>query len=101
MGTRIFVDNLSLETSEGDLHDHFSADGRDVESVSIATDHESGQSRGFGYVEMAGNPDMAAVVIALHGKELRGRALLVSEADELAGLPQRSGRPLGDFCGRW
>lgn len=101
MGTRILVDNLSLETSEHELHDHFSGEGHAVESVSIVTDHESGQSRGFGYVEMGGSSDMTAVVIALHGKELRGRALLVSEADELAELPQRSGRPLGDFGGRW
>lgn len=101
MGTRILVDNLSLETSEHELKDHFSGDGRAVDSVSIVTDHESGRSRGFGYVEMAASSDMEAVVVALHGKELRGRALLVSEGDELAGLPQRSGRPLGDFGGRW
>ncbi|MFI5403637.1 MAG: RNA recognition motif domain-containing protein [Planctomycetota bacterium] len=100
MGTRILVDNLSLETSEHELHDHFSGSGA-VESVSIVMDHESGRSRGFGYVDMEANSDMEAVVVALHGKELRGRALLVSEEEALAGMPQRSGRPLGDFGGRW
>jgi RNA recognition motif-containing protein len=96
----IFVDNLSLETSEQDLHDIFACQGRSVASVSIVTDGASGRSRGFAFVEMAPGTDLAAVVTALHGTELRGHALLVSEADD-RGPPQRSGRPLGDFGGRW
>jgi len=95
----IFVDNLSFETSEQELWDLFSEDGRHVTSVSIAA-AESGQSRGFAFVEMAPGTELATVVIALHGKELRGNALLVSETDD-RGPPQRSGRPLGDFGGRW
>jgi len=96
----IFVDNLSFETSEQELRDLFSEDGRHVESVSIVTAAESGQSRGFAFVEMAPGTALATVVNALHGRQLRGHALLVSEADD-RGPPQRSGRPLGDFGGRW
>ncbi|HEX5136941.1 MAG TPA: RNA-binding protein [Planctomycetota bacterium] len=96
----IFVDNLSFETSEQDLREMFSEDGRSVERVSIATAGDAGQSRGFALVEMAPGTELAGVVQALHGRELRGHVLLVSEADD-RGPPQRSGRPLGDFGGRW
>jgi RNA recognition motif-containing protein len=97
---KIFVDNLSFETSEQDLMDVLSEDGWHVENVSIATAGEAGQSRGFAFVEMARGTEPATVVNSLHGRELRGHALLVSEADD-RGPPQRSGRPLGDFGGRW
>ncbi|MCK6458583.1 MAG: RNA-binding protein [Planctomycetes bacterium] len=101
MRHRIFIDNLSLETTELDLHDLFAGNGRSVASVSIVRDDESGQSRGFGFVEMSAGTDVAALVVALDGRELRGRALLVSKAHEPGHMPQRSGRPLGDFGGRW
>jgi RNA recognition motif-containing protein len=101
MRTRIFVDNLSFETTAGELHDLFSADGRVVSGVSIVTDGESGQSRGFGFVDMLAGTDVAALLVALEGKPLRGRALLVSETHEPGQPPQRSGRLLGDFGGRW
>lgn len=101
MRNRLFVDNLSLETTELDLRDAFSWDGGTVESVSIATDGESGRSRGFGFVEMATDTDVPALILALDGRQLRGRAMLVSDAQHPGHPPQRSGRPLGDFGGRW
>ena len=91
MGTRIFVGNLSFETSEQDLHDLFAGDNRPVEKVSIVTDRDSGRSRGFGFVEMRAGADTAAVISALNGKELHGRALRVSEAHERAERPSRPG----------
>ena len=91
MGTRIFVGNLSFETSEQDLHDLFSADGRQIEKVSIVTDRDSGRSRGFGFVEVHAGADTSAVITALNGKELHGRQLRVSEAHERAERPNRSG----------
>jgi RNA recognition motif-containing protein len=103
MGTRIFVGNLSFETSEQDLHDLFAGDGRSIASVSIVMDRDSGRSRGFGFVELASGGDAAAVIGALNGKELHGRALRVSEAHERAERPQRSSRPgggSGGFGGR-
>ena len=101
MRTRIFVDNLSFETTAGELQDFFSGDGRVVATVAIVTDDESGQSRGFGFVDMSAGTDMGALLLALDGKQLRGRALFVSETHEPGQLPQRSGRLLGDFGGRW
>lgn len=93
MGTRVFVGNISFETSEQDLHDLFAADGRSVASVSIVTDRISGRSRGFAFVEMAAGTEMPPVISAMDGRELHGRALRVSEAHERAERPQRRGPP--------
>jgi RNA recognition motif-containing protein len=101
MGTTLFVDNLSSATRAQDLHDLFSRNGRHVRNVSLVTDPESGQSRGFGFVEMAAGTEMAAVLEALNGTEFLGRLLSLSEVTERGGTPQRSGRPLGDFGARW
>jgi RNA recognition motif-containing protein len=94
MGTRLFVGNLSFETSEHDLRDLFAGDGRSVRSVTIVTDRASGRSRGFGFVELEGGTDTAATVNAINGKELHGRELRVSEAHERA---ERPNRPSGGF----
>jgi cold-inducible RNA-binding protein len=51
-----------------------------VERVSIVTDRDTGQARGFGFVEMSGNADADRAIAALNGKELDGRALNVNEA---------------------
>ena len=100
MGTRIFVGNLSFDTSEQDLHDLFAGDDRPVEKVSIVTDRDSGRSRGFGFVEMRAGADTAAVISALNGKELHGRQLRVSEAHERAERPSRPGGGGGGGYGR-
>jgi len=71
------------------------ADGRSVASVSIVTDRTSGRSRGFAFVEMAAGTETAAVIAALDGRELHGRALRVSEAHERAERPQRRDAPRG------
>jgi RNA recognition motif-containing protein len=91
MGTRIFVGNLSFDTSEQDLHDLFAGDNRPVEKVSIVTDRGTGRSRGFGFVEMSAGADAAAVIAALNGTELHGRQLNVSQAHERAERPSRPG----------
>jgi heterogeneous nuclear ribonucleoprotein A1/A3 len=101
METRVLVGNLAVQTREHELHDLFSGDGRAVESVRILRDGESGRSRGFGFVEMAVATDIDAVILAMNGRELHGRALLVTETYDRAHPPQRSGRPLGQFGGRW
>ena len=82
MGTKIFVGNLSFEATEQDLRDLFSGEDRNVESVSIVMDRESGRSRGFGFVEMATASEAAAAITAFDGKELHGRALRVNEAHD-------------------
>jgi hypothetical protein len=75
----IYVGNLSFDTTEDDLRDAFATYG-EVSSVAIIKDKFSGQSRGFGFVEMAGNPEANAAMQALNGSDLNGRALTVNEA---------------------
>ena len=82
MGNKIFVGNLAFEATEQELKDLFSADGRQVDGVSIVTDRDTGRSRGFGFVEMANANDASAVISALDGQELHGRALRVNEAHD-------------------
>jgi cold-inducible RNA-binding protein len=78
MAKKIFVGNLSFQTTETDLTDLFSQYGA-VESVSIITDRDTGRSKGFGFVAM--NDDNAEKAIsALNGTQLNGRALTVNEA---------------------
>jgi RNA recognition motif-containing protein len=75
---RIFVGNLSYQTTEDQLTDLFSEVGQ-VESATIVTDRDTGRSRGFAFVEM--DPDAAAKAIErFNGHELNGRAINVNEA---------------------
>jgi cold-inducible RNA-binding protein len=78
MSKKLYVGNLSFETTEADLDVLFAPIG-EVESVRIITDRNTGQSRGFGFVEM--NHEGAQKAISeLNGKEIDGRALTVNEA---------------------
>lgn len=82
MGTRIYVGNLSFDSTEESLTQAFGADSREVASVSIVTDRETGRPRGFAFVEMATEQDAQAAIEALDGVELDGRQLRVNEAQE-------------------
>ncbi len=82
MGTRIYVGNLPFDATEDQLRVLFAEAGRQVESVKIVTDRDTGQPRGFGFVEMANQGDTTAAINALNGKEMGGRALTVNEARE-------------------
>ncbi len=82
MGTKIFVGNISFDASEQDLHDLFAADGRQVSSVSVVMDRETGRPRGFAFVEMGNTDDMNAAISALDGADLHGRPLRVNEAHD-------------------
>jgi RNA recognition motif-containing protein len=77
--TNIFVGNLSYETSQEDLTAAFAAYGP-VERVSIVTDRETGQPRGFGFVEMTEQRDAQNAIAQLNGAELHGRTMNVNEA---------------------
>lgn len=77
--TNIFVGNLSYQTTEDDLHSAFSGFGT-VERVSIIRDRDTGQSRGFGFVEMPNGEEAEKAIQAMNGRELSGRALNVNEA---------------------
>lgn len=77
--TNIFVGNLSYQTSQDELQRLFQDYGA-VERVSIVTDRDSGQPRGFGFVEMTNRNEAEAAISALNGMEVNGRALNVNEA---------------------
>lgn len=77
--TNIFVGNLSFQTTDGDLAAAFSAYGS-VEKASIVRDRDSGQSRGFGFVEMADGGDAQKAITGMNGANLDGRSINVNEA---------------------
>lgn len=77
--TNIFVGNLSFQTTQDDLLAAFSQYGN-VERVNIITDRDTGQSRGFAFVEMTESSEAQNAISALNGAELRGRAMNVNEA---------------------
>jgi cold-inducible RNA-binding protein len=77
--TNVFVGNLSYETSEGELEALFSAYGA-VERVTVVRDRESGQARGFAFVEMTNANEAATAIQAINGREVNGRAINVNEA---------------------
>jgi RNA recognition motif-containing protein len=76
---KLYVGNLSFDTSNEDLQQLFAKAGT-VESASIVEDRETGRSRGFGFVEMATKEEGAAAIQQFNGKEMGGRALNVNEA---------------------
>lgn len=82
MGTKLYVGNLNYNTSELSLRELFSADGREVASVSIIMDRETGRSRGFAFVEMT-TPEFAQQALKeLDGADLDGRQIRINEARE-------------------
>jgi cold-inducible RNA-binding protein len=92
--TNIFVGNLSYQTTQDDLQAAFSAYGS-VERVSIVTDRDTGQPRGFAFVEMAEANAAQTAISQLNGTELNGRTLNVNEA-----RPKPTGGGGGGFGGR-
>lgn len=79
MATKLYVGNLSFQTTSDELRDHFAQAGN-VESASVVEDRMTGRSRGFGFVEMATAEEAAAAIEQLNGKEFGGRNLTVNEA---------------------
>ncbi len=80
---RIYVGNLSFQTTEEAINDLFAQKGQ-VDSVSIITDRMTGRSRGFGFVDMPDDTEGRAAMEAINGAELDGRTLKVNEARESA-----------------
>ncbi|PKK82599.1 MAG: RNA-binding protein [candidate division Zixibacteria bacterium HGW-Zixibacteria-1] len=76
---KIYVGNLSRETSESQLRESFVRFG-EIASLNIVTDKESGKSRGFAFVEMSSDEHAQAAIDSLHGKELGGSLMRVNEA---------------------
>ena len=87
--------NLNYNTTEASLREAFGSNGREVASVSIIMDRETGRSRGFAFVEMATAEGATAALAELDGYEIDGRQLRINEAREReargAGGPRPSG----------
>ena len=92
MATKIFVGNLSFNTSEGDILDLFKQAGN-VTSCELIMDKFTNKSRGFAFVQMSTQEEATKAIAELNGKELDGRALTVNEARP------REERPRGSFGG--
>ena len=75
----LYIGNLSYDIDENELEEEFKAYG-EVKSVKIIKDRETGNSKGFGFVEMQSNDDGTASIEGLNGKALKGREIRVNEA---------------------
>jgi RNA recognition motif-containing protein len=75
----IYVGNLSYDTTEAELNRVFGAYGT-VDTARLATDRETGRTRGFGFVEMANDAEAKSAIAGLNGSELQGRTLTVNES---------------------
>lgn len=97
MGTKLYVGNLNYNTTEDSLREAFGSNGREVTSVSIIMDRETGRSRGFAFVEMSTSEFAQQALQELDGQELDGRMLRINEAREREargpGGPPRSFSP--------
>ncbi len=106
MSTKLYVGNLSFNSTEQDLEEVFGEIGT-VESVNIIADRDTGRSRGFGFVEMSSAEEAQNAISELDGKEIDGRNLKVNEAkprENRAGGGGRGGRGGGGGYGggsRW
>jgi len=94
---RLYVGNLSLNTTEASLRTAFEHDGGAVVSVTIAVDAATGRPRGFAFVQMGSGADGLRAIEAWHGRELDGHAILVSDAGD---RPGRSEQAKSDFSKR-
>ena len=101
MAAKVYVGNLSYDTDEESLQEVCEQYGA-VQTVNIIKDHESGRSKGFGFVEMAEEKDAKELIDKLNGYELDGRQLKVSEArdrDTSRGGGGGGGRREGGYGG--
>ena len=96
LGTKLYVGNLSFQTSGSDLEQLFAEFG-EVQSAQVVEDRETGRSRGFGFVEMGTAAAAQAAIDALNDKEYQGRRLTVNEAKPM--LPRDNNRGSGGFGG--
>jgi cold-inducible RNA-binding protein len=92
MGRRLFVGNLPYGVTDAELNDAFSESGV-VRNAKVITDRETGQSRGFGFVEFSTEDEAARATEDWNGRELGGRRLTVNEAQERPRRDERSAPP--------
>ncbi|MBN1507224.1 MAG: RNA-binding protein [Sedimentisphaerales bacterium] len=86
---KIYVGNLSFETTDDDLSREFAVYG-EVASSNVVNDRDTGRSRGFGFVDMPSDTEAKAAIAGLNGKDIMGRTLTVNES-----RPRESGGGFG------
>jgi RNA recognition motif-containing protein len=91
MGNRLYVGNLSYDTTEADLRDLFAQVGAVVD-LKVMTDRETGRARGFAFVEMSSQAESQNAISQFNGRELGGRTLKVNEAEDRGGGAGRGRR---------
>ena len=91
MAKKLYVGNLSYNTTEEDLRELFASYGK-IESLNIISDRDSGRPKGFGFVEMSTEEEARAAISGLDSREVDGRQIKVNEANDRP--PRRTG-------GRW
>jgi len=79
MATKLYVGNLSYQMTDQELNDLFAESGN-VSSAQVVTDRYTGQSRGFGFVEMASEDEAQQAIAAINGRNVGNRALVVNES---------------------
>jgi cold-inducible RNA-binding protein len=94
MATKLFIGSLAWATTDDSLKDLFATVGT-VVSASVIMDRETNRSKGFGFVEMSSDEEAKAAVDQLNGKDLDGRAIVVSEARPREERPRNGGGGYG------
>lgn len=100
MSTKLYVGNLSFNTSSQDLETMFAEAGT-VQSANIVEDRDTGRSRGFGFVEMSSKEEAQTAISTLDGKEVDGRSLKVNEAKPRENRNGGGGGGYGGGKDRW
>jgi RNA recognition motif-containing protein len=95
MNNKLYVGGLPYSVTDGKLEEVFAAHGA-VESARVIADKFTGQSRGFGFVEMGSGEEAQKAIDALNGSQLDGRTLTVNEAKPMAGRNSNGGGARGD-----
>jgi RNA recognition motif-containing protein len=99
MSTKLFVGNLSFDTTESDLEEAFAAHGVVIEA-NLVTDRSTGRSRGFAFVTMSNDDEAESAIGAMNGVELKGRPLKVNEARPRESRPAEAGNFRSRHSGR-
>jgi len=94
---KLYLGNLSFGTSEENIRSAFTDLGIQTDSITVVRDRETGQPRGFGFVEISDDGAAEKAIAGLNGKDLMGRALVVNEARPQA--PRRDGGGRGGYGG--
>src|SRR5438045_4514660 len=90
MGSKLYVGNLSYNTTSSDLEQLFGQHGT-VQSAEVIADRDTGRSKGFGFVQMGSDDEAQAAITALNGQDYDGRALTVNEAKPREDRPRGGG----------